>query len=72
LELAPRAGRFHEAVSVSGRSGSACSESGTVCRIGFAALRLSGKQLPILAMVPHPLGGMNARLLAWLHVCQSA
>jgi len=72
LELAPRAGRFRESDRDSGRSGSICPESGTVCRIGFAALRLSGKQLPILAMVPHPLGGMIARLSAWLHVCQSA
>jgi hypothetical protein len=69
LELAPRAGRFREAVSVSGRSGSACPESGTVCRIGFAALCLSGKARPILAMAPRITGSMIARLSAWLHVC---
>jgi hypothetical protein len=39
------------------------------CRIGFAALCLSGKQLPILAMAPRVTGSMIARLSAWLHVC---
>jgi hypothetical protein len=72
LELAPRAGRFREAASVSGRSGSACPENGTVCRIGFAALRLSGKPWPILAMAPRVTGSMIASLLAWLHVCPFA
>jgi hypothetical protein len=58
LELAPRAGRFREVVRASGRSGSACPESGTGCRIGFAALRLSGKPWPILAMAPRITGSM--------------
>ncbi|WP_216824715.1 hypothetical protein [Paragemmobacter aquarius] len=68
-ELAPRAGRFREVARASGRSGSACPESGTVCRIGFAAHRLSGKRLPILGMTARITGSMDARLLAWLHVC---
>ena len=64
LELAPRAGRFRECDRDSGRSGSACPESGTGCRIGFAALCLSGKQLPILTMAPRVTGSMIARLSA--------
>jgi hypothetical protein len=70
LELAPRAGRFLEVARASGRSGSACPESGTGCQIGLAALRLSGKPWPILAMVPRITGSMIARLSARLHVCQ--
>lgn len=69
LELAPRAGRFREVVSASGRSGSGLPALGMPCRIGFAALCLSGKQLPILAMAPRVTGSMIARLSAWLHVC---
>lgn len=61
-ELAPRAGRFRAVVRVSGRSGSACPESGPGCRIGFAALRLSGKPWPILWMVVRIAGSMTARL----------
>jgi hypothetical protein len=67
LELAPRAGRFREVASASGRSGSAGPESGTVCRIGFAARCLFGKPRPILAMVPRVTGSMIVRLLALLH-----
>ena len=72
LELAPGAGRFREGARANGRSGSACPESGTGCRPLFAALRLSGKRLPILAMAPRVAGRMIARLSAWLHVCQFA
>jgi hypothetical protein len=72
LELAPRAGRFREADRDSGRSGCACPESGTVCRIGFAARCSFGKPWPILLMVPHVAGSMIARLSAGLHVCPFA
>lgn len=69
LELAPRAGRFREVACASGRSSSACPESGTGCRIGFAALRLSGKLRPIPPMVPRMPGSMATCLAASLHVC---
>ena len=72
LELAPRAGRFREVVSASGRSGSGLPSLGMPCRIGFAARCLSGKQWPVLATVPRVTGSMIARLSAWLHVCQFA
>jgi hypothetical protein len=68
LELAPRAGRFRAVVSDSGRSGSTCPENGTGCRIGFAAVRLSGKPWLILAMVARMPGSMTARLSARQHV----
>ncbi|MEF3045741.1 hypothetical protein V3C85_00900 [Tabrizicola sp. L79] len=69
MELAPRAGQFHEVARTSGRSGSGLPTLGVPCRIGFAALRLSGKPWPILAMAPRVTGSMAARLSAWLHVC---
>jgi hypothetical protein len=72
LELAPKVGRFREGTRASGRSDSACPEGGTGCRIGFAALRLSGKRLPIPAMAVRITGSMTACLSARLHVCPFA
>ena len=79
LELAPRAGRLREGARVSGRSGSACPESGTVCRIVCAALRLSGKRWSNVAMAPRKRAEMRpgrqagdhaarllGHLLAWM------